>query len=208
MFRTNATSGNYWITGPDETGNCPGDTIFVDSLQVVTINGFTMNRIVPVPPDYWPPFPLELPTIVYNAPLYERFGSIGFFFPLAICITDAAGGPLCYYSDSAGFIFSNLASPFCINVPTSLTTLNNENMPTLSPTISSGQMNVNLSFVRPAKEVMIELLDINGRILNRYDVKSTQIDLDVSYHNEGIHISRITLDKQRFNLKFIKNNPD
>ncbi len=206
MFLTSPSPGSYWVTGPDETGNCAGDTIEVDSLQVVTINGYTMNRIVPVPADLWPPNMDDRPTIIYNAPLYERFGSTGYFFPIPICISDFAAGPLCYYTDSSGFVFSNLVSPFCDNVPTGLTTINNENKPSIFPTITNGNLNLSLPFVKSGETTLIEIVDINGRLVYKNSVDKMLIELNVSYLKEGIYICKIIRDNRNINLKFIKSN--
>ncbi len=204
LFLTSSPPGNYWITGPDEYGICAGDTIEVDSLQVVTLSGITMNRIVPVPLDMWPTFPAMPPTISHNAPFYERFGSIGYFFPLAVCVTDFAAGPLCYYSDSSGFVYSNMVSPYCDNVPTGLTTINSDNNPTLYPTITNSQLTVNIPFVDIYKDVVVELFDMNGKNLERYFIFNKLTELDVTFLSEGIYICRIIQNNQTFNLKFIK----
>jgi len=53
LFIDNQLPGEQFITAPDSYNSCDGDTIVIDSLYSVTISGVTMNKIVPIVPDWW-----------------------------------------------------------------------------------------------------------------------------------------------------------
>jgi hypothetical protein len=204
LFITNPTPASYWISGPDDTGICGGDSIFIDSVQVVNINNVTMNRIVPKPFDPWNPFPQQVQTVDYNHPIYERFGSTGYFLPVATCITDVSSGPICYYSDSTGFVYSNLSARYCGAVPTGISTLSIQDLPTITPTITTEKLKINLPSKKSIEKVLVEIYDINGKLIQDYNSSENQIDLDVSFYPNGVYICKVRFDQQNFSLKFVK----
>ncbi len=206
LFIDNQLPGELFITGPDIYNACAGDTIVIDSLYSVTISGFTMNKIVPVMPDWWDgQWPPGGASIAYHYPIYTRFGSTAFFIPAPNCITDVPFGPLRCYSDSSGFTFTTGVVPSCDYI----TGLGDELEDSSSYlTIGSNPVNeiLTIQFATNnfSEDEEIEMYTITGKKLQSHIVKTSEEQINVSHLSAGTYLIKIKNRPQLKPVSFIK----
>ena len=201
LFVNSIQPGQNWVTGTDILTFCDGDTIFIDSVMSVNLNGTIMNRIVP----NFPGWGMMDPTIYFHSPIYERFGSTGFFLPAPMCVTDISYGPLRCYSDSSGFSYTPAALPTCDYItglddvlpdpPSYLTILPNPVKDILIIQFENKYISAGDEF---------ELYSVSGEKLQTYKIKNKEEQISVSHLAAGTYFIKIKNRPQVKPVSFIK----
>lgn len=200
LFNSNLQPGGYWITPGDSASLfCPPDSIFIDSIQTVNINGVMMKKLIPEIFDWSDP---NHPTQFFHQPIYERFGSTLYFTPLPACIICPSLGPLLCYTDSSGFEYSEQSG----NCPVGLPEIrNNDLLIQVEPNIASDEIRLNTSQNSDHKITIVGIYDATGNMISTVDLtgKSNYI-LNISNFAPGFYFIRPELKLKTKGAFFLK----
>jgi|SRR5688572_2235946 len=201
LFVNNILPGQSWLTGPDIYNFCPSDTIIIDSAMTVNINGVNMNRYVPIVPTW--SWPSGGPGIYYHSPIYERFGSTGFFLPVPMCVTDIAFGPIRCYSDNS-FTYSTGAVPFCDYI-----TAIEDELPALqffkiTPNPAHDEITVNSDISKITPEEICEIYNVIGNKVMTFKITKSVQQINISNLPPGNFYIKIKNRPQLKSVSFIK----
>ncbi|MFI5220057.1 MAG: T9SS type A sorting domain-containing protein [Bacteroidia bacterium] len=188
LYVLNAQPAEYWICGPDYYGSfCQGDTIRIDSAQIVNVNGINMRTLVPEPYNLFP----QPQSMYHHHPVYERFGSLAFLFPIPMCITDIAQPLLRCYSDSSGFSFTTNIAPYCDYITGTEEIFGNNNI-RISPNPAFQEINISLQSSKTSTADFI-VRDVTGKevmISAKHKIISGRqtIQIKLPRFNDGIYM--------------------
>jgi len=190
--------GSGWVTPPDTIFGCQSDTIFIDSIQTVNVNGVMMKKLIPELFDWGDP---NHPTQYFHHPIYERFGSTGYFLPRPSCFVCPSWGPLICYTDSSGFIFSNTG--IC---PVSLQEFSNDPpWIQVTPNIASDEIRLTTLQKHENRELILGVYDATGRRIRTINLQEqTDYFFNISNLSPGFYFIRPEIKTKMRAVYFLK----
>lgn len=198
LYDFNAQPGDtVQLFTDDYTGGSGIDSfpMRVDSLNQITINGFTKNLInwsEAVIPCFY----------TIGGPVIEDIGSTYFLFPQIMLAYPHAGNLRCY-EDSIVGLYQTGISPWC-NAITSVNELPSSNLISVSPNPFSTSVNINSENLRE-DDYIISVYDLPGKLI--YEAKKqfgTKTSIELSNLAKGIYVLKITGSNFAVTKKIIK----
>jgi hypothetical protein len=86
LYYYGVQAGGYWITGVDTIFGCADDTIFINQVNQVNINGLSLKQILPAAPVVNSQTGYNGQTVWLNDFIYERIGHLSNLLPSPSCV--------------------------------------------------------------------------------------------------------------------------
>lgn len=175
LYDFNKIEGEYWVN------NRENDTIFVDSVGVMEINGISLNTQYIHNRNNW--------YISFAGLVIERIGWTGYFYPFSGEFAPPEGGPIrCYQDDSISYQVVNN----CDSVSSAIGEYLQDYVDLkIFPNPTKDFMSV---FFGESDENLIELFNSNGQLVYKQIVKNTH-PVDMQTLLPGIYILKASNKK-------------
>ena len=186
LYDFSAQAGNSWVVAGWEQGN-PCDSlgsILVDSTGMATINSFSLK--------YLKTSPGQNSEWGFDDKVVERLGSFSYMFPSPLCAVDIPGpGQLrCYYDNEFGLYQRSGNPPTCdyITGVENKDPLLNQIRIYPNPVLTEVTIEMNKT---STKDYLIEISDIMGRIVKRFNINKEISTIDFRDLKDGLYFLKI-----------------
>lgn len=163
LYNFNAQPGEKWLIPANDI--CESDSVIVDSVTTVIINGFSLRRLfVHTTSDQF----------FFSNELTEKIGASGYMLPEPSCVPDLdEGGGLRCFQDS-GFYYNIAENNDCDYITAAFSEKANSVKDKIFPNPSSGTFYFNSK----SNFLSVNVYDLLGHLLYKSELKANSVDLN------------------------------